>query len=297
MKCKFCRQNSIEFYYNGRPRKKVGVFIAEKRKYFKCKSCLSIFQDLSDFDLNRHSKYFSSGTYSNQVNLKSNLNSRNILKNLSLNAFRENVNYLSFFNFNLIYNKKILDFGCGSGNFLKFLYLFSDDNKFIKIGIDPIYNNIKIKNLPGIKFFTDLKKSDKICKKFDLITSFSTLCTQPQLNDLFKSFSERLKKNGLLVIGDINPIDIRLKNKRYNKIFFRDSCLNYVSEKGFKSLASQYKFKHLKTSFSERYDYNNLLRYLGLPFLKSIGINKLNYKNHVEKKGQSDYFFIVFQKE
>ena len=297
MKCKFCGRDSIAVFYNGRPRKKVGVYIAEKRKYLKCRSCSSIFQDLSYFDFNRHSKYFSSGNYSKHVNLKSKSNSRNILKDLSSNSFRENVNYLSFFNFNLIYNKKILDFGCGSGNFLKFLYLFSNDNKSIKIGIDPIYKNIKLKNLSGIKFVTDLKKSDKICKKFDLITSFSTLCTQPQLNDLFKSFSERLKKNGLLVIGDINPIDIRLKNKRYNKIFFRDSYLNYVSEKGFKSLASQYRLKHLKTSFSERYDYKNLLRYLGLPFLKSIGINRLNYKNHVEKKGQSDYFFIVFQKE
>ena len=114
--------------------------------------------------------------------------------------------------------------------------------------------------------------------------------------DIFSKINKRLKKNGLFIIGDINPLDIRLQNNSYNKIFFRDSCLNYISEEGFKKIAKKSGFKYLKTYYNERYNYENLLNYFSLTKLKLLGINKLNYKKFLESTNQSDYFFITFKK-
>jgi len=296
MKCKLCGNKKIQLFYNGRPRRKVGVFIKDSRQYINCQNCFSIYQDLKNFNLKEHSDYFSSGTYSKQVNLKEKSKTTNFHTDLASASFHENVNYLSLFDFKSIYNKKILDYGCGAGNFLKFLYLFSENKSSIKIGIDPIYKFSKSKKIKGIKFVKNFQQADSFCKKYDLITSFSTLCTQPDISDIFSKINKRLKKNGLFIIGDINPLDIRLQNNSYNKIFFRDSCLNYISEEGFKKIAKKSGFKYLKTYYNERYNYENLLNYFSLTKLKLLGINKLNYKKFLESTNQSDYFFITFKK-
>lgn len=149
----------------------------------------------------------------------------------------------------------------------------------------------------SIKFVENFKIADLVCKKYDLITSFSTLGTLPDIKDIFYKVHKRLKKNGLFVIGDVNPLDIRLQKNSYNKIFFRDSYLNYISAKGYKKIAKKLNFKYLKSRYLERYNYENLLNFFSQKELKKLGINKLNYVKFLEKSRQSDYFFMTFKKK
>jgi SAM-dependent methyltransferase len=145
MNCKFCLNKKIILFHIGRPRRKVGIFVKDFRKYIKCQNCFSIYQDLKNFNLKEHGEYFSSGAYSKSVCLKENSKTKNFQKDLASESFCENINYLSLFDYKSVYNKKILDYGCGAGNFLKFLYLFSENKSANRVGIDPIYKFLKVK--------------------------------------------------------------------------------------------------------------------------------------------------------
>jgi 2-polyprenyl-6-hydroxyphenyl methylase/3-demethylubiquinone-9 3-methyltransferase len=100
-------------------------------------------------------------------------------------------------------NKKILDIGCGTGEFLKNYHDL--DNQCI--GID-IQKNFKFKNINGyILKNIDLKgfiKNNK--KKFDVIFLFEFL-EHLNLEDrkfLFKNFFNLLNKNSLVFISTLN---------------------------------------------------------------------------------------------
>ena len=109
-----------------------------------------------------------------------------------------NLNIYEYFN-----NRKILDIGCGTGEFLKNYHDL--DNQCI--GID-IQKNFKVKNVNGyILKNIDLKsfiKNNK--KKFDVIFLFEFL-EHLNLEDrkfLFKNLFNLLNKNSLVFISTLN---------------------------------------------------------------------------------------------
>ena len=100
-------------------------------------------------------------------------------------------------------NKKILDIGCGTGEFLKNYH----DLKNQCLGID-IQQNFKFKNKIGFTLKNiDIKnfiKNNK--KKFDIIFIFEFL-EHLNLSDrkyLFKNLSKLLNKNSLIFISTLN---------------------------------------------------------------------------------------------
>jgi len=100
-------------------------------------------------------------------------------------------------------NKKILDIGCGTGEFLKNYY----DLKNQCLGID-IQRNFKFKNKIGFNLKNiDIKnfiKNNK--KKFDIVFLFEFL-EHLNLSDrkfLFKNLYKLLNKNSLIFISTIN---------------------------------------------------------------------------------------------
>ena len=100
-------------------------------------------------------------------------------------------------------NKKILDIGCGTGEFLKNYHDLN--NKCL--GID-IQQNFKFKNKVGFTLKnTDIKnfiKNNK--KKFDIIFIFEFLehLNLSDRNFLFKNLSKLLNKNSLIFISTLN---------------------------------------------------------------------------------------------
>ena len=105
--------------------------------------------------------------------------------------------------YDYLYNKKILDIGCGTGEFLKNYH----DLKNQCLGID-IQQNFKLKNKIGFTLKnTDIKNFiNNNKKKFDIIFIFEFL-EHLNLSDrefLFKNLFKLLNKNSLIFISTLN---------------------------------------------------------------------------------------------
>jgi len=288
--CISCGKNKLIFFKKSKLRKRIFVYTKKKITIFKCKKCKSFFTNNK-----KQIGYFKNDVYRKSTDpfFKKNLISKknaNIYNDYFLTHQFDHYKNLSKHSFFL--NKKVLDFGSGTGSFL---HLISNQTSFA-VGIEQsnTLRNIHkiIKKKSNLYIFEDFLESDKVIKKFDIICCFSTIEHISDVSNLIWQFKERLVKNGKLLIGCINSQDYRLHNKKYYNIFFRDSCCNYFSEYALKNLLVNNGFKYLRTLFKERYDYDNYLKYK--PYNKYY-FNKKNYIKTVEKKKVSDYMYLLFK--
>jgi len=119
----------------------------------------------------------------------------NVLKKMGKHTFAPfeyNLGYLK--SINLKPWSKILDIGCGKGDFLLELYNIGFCNltgidKFIKDDFS-LYNRIPIFK----------KSTSELKKKFDLITMHHVLEHMPNQKEVLMSISKKMKKNGNLII-------------------------------------------------------------------------------------------------
>tara|TARA_X000000368_G_C23047844_1_gene719945 strand:- start:1537 stop:2190 length:654 start_codon:yes stop_codon:yes gene_type:complete len=103
---------------------------------------------------------------------------------------------------NAFKSKKVLDLGCGTGEFLKIFY----DMGANCIGIDS-FKNFKVKNFKKIRFinediYTYLNKNKNY--KFDYIFCFEVIEHLNDKDKFFKLVKKNLKRNGILFISTIN---------------------------------------------------------------------------------------------
>jgi len=96
--------------------------------------------------------------------------------------------------------KKLLDVGCGTGEFL----LNCKNNEWNVVGVEPNNNarelaSLKISKKDTPLIFSDL--NDLTNKKFDVITLWHVLEHVPNLEDYIKKLKELLKPNGVLVVA------------------------------------------------------------------------------------------------
>jgi len=94
--------------------------------------------------------------------------------------------------------KTILDFGCGNGNFVKFLI----SKKYNAFGFDKsedITNHLKIQNIP---FY---KSEEKIPNgSFDVITCFDVIEHTTNPLEIIEALRNKIKKGGILIISTPN---------------------------------------------------------------------------------------------
>lgn len=171
----------------------------ENKKYFRCNSCLLVFQNPlpSNAELkNLYNKEYFNQNYSDDNN---DYNLRKIQykldKKIILNHYKDK-------KFN-----KILDYGCGNGNFLK---LF----KSKKFGFE--FNN-----------YADVDKSIKRLnhkqvydQEYDLIIMRGVIEHIPKFNNLIKKLSKCVKQDGLFFITatpNSNNLTFFLSNKDFNQ--------------------------------------------------------------------------------
>lgn len=89
---------------------------------------------------------------------------------------------------------QILDYGCGTGDFLKFL----QDKNYDVQGIEPTQKAQMIATKKGLKIHTSIKEIDE---KFDVISLFHVLEHVEDFQSLIKQLREKLNAGGILIIA------------------------------------------------------------------------------------------------
>ena len=172
-------------------------------------------------------------------------------------------------------NKKILDLGCGTGEFLNNYYGMGAECS----GID-IENNFKIKNKINFKLINiEANKFLKNCKKkFDVIFLFEFLehLEEEDKHKLFKNLSKNLNKNAYIFISTLN------KNllSKYLAIDIAENLLKLLPKKthDFNLFLSPSKLQ----SISQKYNLN-LMDIEGMqynPIFKSFKLSKFDLVNY-----------------
>ena len=172
-------------------------------------------------------------------------------------------------------NKKILDLGCGTGEFLDNYYGMGAECS----GID-IENNFKIKNKINFKLINiEANKFLKNCKKkFDVIFLFEFLehLEEQDKYQLFENLTKNLNKNAYIFISTLN------KNllSKYLAIDIAENLLKLLPKKthDFNLFLSPSKLQ----SISQKYNLN-LMDIEGMlynPIFKSFKLSKFDLVNY-----------------
>ncbi len=172
-------------------------------------------------------------------------------------------------------NKKILDLGCGTGEFLNNYYGMGAECS----GID-IENNFKIKNKINFKLINiEANKFLKNCKKkFDVVFLFEFLehLEEQDKYQLFENLTKNLNKNAYIFISTLN------KNllSKYLAIDIAENLLKLLPKKthDFNLFLSPSKLQ----SISQKYNLN-LMDIEGMqynPIFKSFKLSKFDLVNY-----------------
>lgn len=172
-------------------------------------------------------------------------------------------------------NKKVLDLGCGTGEFLNNYYGMGAECS----GID-IENNFKIKNKINFKLINiEANKFLKNCKKkFDVIFLFEFLehLEEQDKYQLFENLTKNLNKNAYIFISTLN------KNllSKYLAIDIAENLLKLLPKKthDFNLFLSPSKLQ----SISQKYKLN-LIDIEGMqynPIFKSFKLSKFDLVNY-----------------
>tara|TARA_B100001063_G_C16726934_1_gene536979 strand:+ start:359 stop:1537 length:1179 start_codon:yes stop_codon:yes gene_type:complete len=184
--------------------------------------------------------------------------------------------------------KKILEIGSNDGALIK-----NFDKKKV-IGIEPCNNLAKITSKNGFVTYNkywNYKLSQKLKKKhgnIDLIYSANTLTHISNLNDVFRSISHLLSKNGILIIEDPSLLECMKKNSYdqfYNEHIYLFSAISV------KNLLNEFNF--------EIFDIKNLSTHGGSIryYIKKKGNKDIKINNNVKKqiKNETKYGLHKFK--
>ena len=138
--------------------------------------------------------------------------------------------------------KRVLDFGCGFGQFLEMCHLFGLD----AVGVD---RSSARRTGAGVQMFAELHEAEG---KFDAITMFEVLEHLDDPLHVLKLLSERLNKGGVMVIEvpDTTGVEGIVDRETYSKIhpldhinaFTPDSLVEIMRRVGFVPLAKNAAF-------------------------------------------------------
>ena len=179
----------------------------------------------------------------------------------------------------LLKNKKILDFGCGWGGFLK--------------------KTIKAKSLSGVELRKEcifyIKKNIKkimvsdnlnnLNEKYDIITMFHVLEHIPYQIETLKELKKKLTKNGKVIIEVPSADDFLLKLKEFKKFTFWSEHLILHTENSLRKILKVSGFKKINIKYYQRYNFSNHLGW----FIKRMPGGHDSYKNISDAKINKEY--------
>ena len=201
-----------------------------------------------------------------------------------------------------LFNKSILDFGCGWGDFLIQLKKHSKNCSGIELRKNCI-NFIK-KNYRNINISDNL---NKFKKNFDVITLFHVLEHIPNQVETLKKLKKKIKKGGKIIIEVPSAQDylISLDNlPKFKHFTFWSEHLILHTEESLKKILVVSGFKKINIHFFQRYGYTNHLGWLlknkpgGHEYFKQYEDKKLDkiYKNYLIERKQADTLIAIATK-
>jgi 2-polyprenyl-3-methyl-5-hydroxy-6-metoxy-1,4-benzoquinol methylase len=250
MNCKIC--NKIN-------KKKISYFYKYlNKRYFKCFNCDFIFQYPlpNEKELkNIYSKeYFRTNYQSNNRNLKLRINQYKQDKKIILKYFGDNK------------SKKILDYGCGNGNFLKIF-------KSKKFGYE--YNKDAVVSKQVIR----LSEKESFKNKYNLIIMRGVIEHIADFDIVVKKLSKCLSKNGLFYITatpNTQNLTFFLSNKDFNQNHL--GHIYHFNHVNLSLLFLQNNFLNIETIFQySKTPYSNFVN-----DYKNLKFQIKNYKKNVK---------------
>lgn len=262
-KCPICNNQNIKILKNGvRDNKNIDVL--------KCSKCGIEF--LSDFS-QASAEFYKNGSMHSKIDTKLWLEKTSID---DIRRFKSLKNVLK--------NKSLLDFGAGSGNFLKLVSKTTKNCAGCELdcSLDNFYNE---QNL-------DIRHSlNEFSQKFDKITMFHVLEHLERPKENLTQLKEKLNTNGELIIEVPNSNDALLtlyNNSAFKKFTYWSCHLFAYNQKNIKLLLNQTGFKVTKIKHIQRFPYTNHLGWIK----DNIGGGQNRYKT----SKLINYFYTLFLK-
>ena len=203
----------------------------------------------------------------------------NLLKNDDKRRFNQFKNVLK--------SKRILDFGCEFGGFLKNI-----TNSKKLHGLEINKNCIKFLKKKGINVIDNLE-NNKL--KFDVITMFHVLEHLPNQINILKKLRQNLDNNGKIIIEVPSASDllISFKNlKSFKKFTFWSEHIILHTRDSLKKVLKASGFKNIRVINFQRYDLNNHLGW----FLNNSPGGHLIFKDVFDEELKAAYSDFLVRK-
>jgi len=187
----------------------------------------------------------------------------------------------------ILKNKKILDFGCGWGGFLKKIKkarsltgieLRKECIFYIRKNIKKIHISDSLNNLN---------------EEYDIITMFHVLEHIPYQIETLRELKKKLKKNGKIIIEVPSANDFLLKLDEFKKFTFWSEHLILHTENSLRKILKVSGFKKINVKYYQRYNFSNHLGW----FIKRMTGGQNSYENISDSKINKEYSDYLIRKK
>lgn len=238
-KCSLCKSRAKKTKY---------LKVSHKYELQKCINCGLVSPNIDTLNIENYTdiiyKDFSKKKYT--ISKKKKSNYRNLL-------LKKRFNYCVKDNFRNFKKIKILEIGCGSGEFLKIL----KKKKIFYKGLEVDKNQINVAKKSNLNVSND-KIDNETNTSYDLILMFDVFEHVVDPLKYLKKIYQKLKKNGLLIcyMPNINSISFEFMREN-NNLIYPFEHLNFFNEKSIKFISKKTKFqiKKLETFGLDMIDY------------------------------------------
>lgn len=203
LSCRLCHSHSIRLAFTSSNIHGRHQLSNENFPLYLCQHCGAYFLDNIETKPHYYSQYYPESYYSNRAHFLDNF--------LNFIFYQPKLNLINHY-FVSKKNISVLDIGCGTGEFLKYL-----PKKIIKSGVEINSQALKYIDQSQINLYIgNLNEIDFKKQQFDCIVLFHVLEHLPDPQKSLKIIHKLLKKNGLLVFSVPNSDSLGFKVGKQN---------------------------------------------------------------------------------